>query len=138
MAELKKELISECNYENELLFLKYYKEKITPTMNMYDLKVNFYIPTVFNHLSTKKIFTTENMNSENTVEISSLFQDNIKNTVELQNTMVLRNSIAESLLYLTLHELFIFRTLQTDPNPANFLVDLKKNRIILLDFGAVR
>ncbi|KAL5367063.1 ABC1-like protein kinase [Cryptosporidium parvum] len=138
LAELKKELISECNYENELLFLKYYREKIIPTMNMYDLKVNFYIPTAFNHLSTKKILTTENMNSENTIEISSLFQDNVKSTFGLQNTMELRNSIAESLLYLTLHELFIFRTLQTDPNPANFLVDLRKNRIILLDFGAVR
>ncbi|KAH8583302.1 ABC1 family [Cryptosporidium sp. chipmunk genotype I] len=133
LAELKKELISECNYENELLFLNYYKDKIIPTMSMYDLKVNFYIPTVYNHLSTKKILTTENMNSENTIEISSLFQDNKKSLFDLENTKELRNSIAESLLYLTLHELFIFRTLQTDLNPANFLVDLKKNRIILLD-----
>lgn len=138
LAELRKELISECDYEKELLFLDYYKEKIIPTMNIYNLKLNFYVPNVYKHLSTKKVLTTENMNSENTTEISALFQDKKKSRFDFMNNAGLRNSIAESLLYLTLHELFIFRTLQTDPNPANFLVDLKNKRIILLDFGATR
>lgn len=138
VAELRKELISECDYEKELLSLNYYREKIIPTMNIYNLKLNFYVPEAYKHLSTKKVLTAENVNSESTIEISALFQDQKGSQLNSRISAELRNSVAESLLYLTLHELFVFRTLQTDPNPANFLVDLKNKRIILLDFGATR
>ena len=37
---------------------------------------------------------------------------------------------------LTLHELFKWRYMQTDPNPANFFFDRKNDRLLLLDFGA--
>lgn len=37
-----------------------------------------------------------------------------------------------------LYELFVFKFMQTDPNPANFYFDVKKNRINLIDYGSAR
>ncbi len=50
----------------------------------------------------------------------------------------LRDQVAERLVALALRELFEFRLVQTDPNLANYRVDLETGRIALLDFGAVR
>ncbi|NJN47187.1 MAG: hypothetical protein HC808_12680 [Candidatus Competibacteraceae bacterium] len=49
-----------------------------------------------------------------------------------------RDAIGEALERLMFRELFEFRCMQTDPNFANYLVDLESDRIILLDFGSVR
>lgn len=50
----------------------------------------------------------------------------------------LRDRSAHRLISLVLRELFEFRTVQTDPNFANYLVEPETGRIVLLDFGAVR
>jgi aarF domain-containing kinase len=42
------------------------------------------------------------------------------------------------LLKLCFKELFEWKIMQTDPNPANFLYDLNKNRLNLIDFGSGR
>ena len=42
------------------------------------------------------------------------------------------------MLRLCFKELFEWRIMQTDPNPANFLYDTKKQRLNLIDFGAGR
>ena len=42
------------------------------------------------------------------------------------------------MLELCFRELFEWKVMQTDPNPANYLYDLKKERLNLLDFGAGR
>ena len=69
---------------------------------------------------------------------------------ELQNiSQERRNSIADSLLDLYLKELFEFGCVQTDPHIGNYRVRLKgeptcdgqtsdRDRVVLLDFGAVR
>ena len=49
-----------------------------------------------------------------------------------------RNAVMASLFDLTLRELFDFRLMQTDPNFANYRLELDTNRLILLDFGATR
>jgi hypothetical protein len=49
-----------------------------------------------------------------------------------------RDGVVTSLLDLLFRELFEFRTIQTDPNFANFLYDTKTGRLGLLDFGATR
>ncbi|MHA6326719.1 ABC1 kinase family protein [Roseivivax sp. CAU 1753] len=49
-----------------------------------------------------------------------------------------RNRVAERLIALTLRELFDFAAMQTDPNFANFRYQTDTDRIVLLDFGAVR
>jgi predicted unusual protein kinase regulating ubiquinone biosynthesis (AarF/ABC1/UbiB family) len=48
-----------------------------------------------------------------------------------------RNQLGRDVYSLFFRELFDFRFMQTDPNPANFLV-LRGNKIGLLDFGAAR
>lgn len=50
----------------------------------------------------------------------------------------LRDRVAAALSELVLSELFDLRLMQTDPNFANFLYDPGRNRLALLDFGAVR
>jgi aarF domain-containing kinase len=42
------------------------------------------------------------------------------------------------LLQLCFKELFEWKIMQTDPNPANFLYDLKKQRLNLIDLGSGR
>ncbi|MDH4439718.1 MAG: AarF/ABC1/UbiB kinase family protein [Rhizobium sp.] len=49
-----------------------------------------------------------------------------------------RHGAAAALLDLVLRELFDFGRMQTDPNFANFRWQPETNRIVLLDFGAVR
>ena len=49
-----------------------------------------------------------------------------------------RDAVAERLLALLFREMFEFRLIQTDPNPANFGYDPATGRVVLLDFGATR
>ena len=42
------------------------------------------------------------------------------------------------MIKLCFKELFEFKMMQTDPNPANYLFDTQKNLINLLDLGAGR
>jgi len=49
-----------------------------------------------------------------------------------------RNAVARHLVELLLRELFVFGTMQSDPNFANYLYNPITRRIVLLDFGATR
>lgn len=51
---------------------------------------------------------------------------------------VRRDRIATLLIDLVLRELFEFRLMQTDPNFANYRYSAETERLVLLDFGAVR
>jgi predicted unusual protein kinase regulating ubiquinone biosynthesis (AarF/ABC1/UbiB family) len=55
----------------------------------------------------------------------------------LSEPQALRDRVAAHLIGLLLQELFDFKTMQTDPNLANFRYDPGAGRIVLLDFGAV-
>eukprot|EP00826_Nyctotherus_ovalis_P033585 TRINITY_DN2729_c0_g5_i2.p1 TRINITY_DN2729_c0_g5~~TRINITY_DN2729_c0_g5_i2.p1 ORF type:complete len:178 (+),score=59.99 TRINITY_DN2729_c0_g5_i2:175-708(+) len=48
----------------------------------------------------------------------------------------LRDRIGELLLRLALKEIFLFRFIQADPNPANFFYDTARSRLALIDLGA--
>ncbi len=48
------------------------------------------------------------------------------------------DSLMAHLFELMLHELFDLRTMQTDPNFANYLYQADSGKIVLLDFGATR
>lgn len=37
----------------------------------------------------------------------------------------------------TLKELFLFQTMQTDPNPSNYYFNRKTKKLNLIDFGGV-
>jgi predicted unusual protein kinase regulating ubiquinone biosynthesis (AarF/ABC1/UbiB family) len=48
----------------------------------------------------------------------------------------IRDQVAKDLINLTMHELFSYGVMQTDPNFANYLYQPDNHRIALLDFGA--
>jgi len=50
----------------------------------------------------------------------------------------LRDSVGTRIMGLTLREIFEFKYMQTDPNPANFQYNPIKDTLQLLDFGATR
>jgi NAD(P)-dependent dehydrogenase (short-subunit alcohol dehydrogenase family) len=52
--------------------------------------------------------------------------------------VALKDHIPALLLELFFCELFQLRCVQTDPNPANYQYNLQQDRLVLLDFGAVR
>eukprot|EP00108_Taenia_solium_P009344 TsM_000789900 transcript=TsM_000789900 gene=TsM_000789900 len=114
----KKELKWECDYLREAS----YAEKFAR------LLVNdpvFSVPQVFHEFSTQKVFTTEYFEGLVLDDCVSLPQH-------------VRNWIGENILRLCLLEVFVFNTMQTDPNWSNFLYNKVLNKIILLDFGASR
>jgi aarF domain-containing kinase len=47
-----------------------------------------------------------------------------------------RNRLATMIFKLTLEELFHYRYVQTDPNPANFFYDPNREVLHLIDYGA--
>ncbi|KFG46282.1 ABC1 protein, partial [Toxoplasma gondii p89] len=49
-----------------------------------------------------------------------------------------RNSISERLVRLVLAEIFLYRLLNTDPNPSNFFYIPEADSVALIDFGAGR
>jgi len=53
-----------------------------------------------------------------------------------EETQEIRDQIAKDLIDLTIHELFSFGVMQTDPNFANYLYQPDNQRIAVLDFGA--
>jgi len=86
----------------------------------------FYVPEVNEDLSSMRVLTTEFLEGVPLDAVSEL------------ECLETRNLIGESILRLTLTELFDWRCMQTDPNWSNFLFWTEKSKIGLLDFGASR
>ena len=55
-----------------------------------------------------------------------------------KESQAMRDRAGSLMLRLCFKELFEWRIMQTDPNPANFLFDMKKQRLNLIDFGSGR
>ncbi|KAJ1031402.1 hypothetical protein NDA13_001796 [Ustilago tritici] len=85
----------------------------------------FEVPKVVDSLCTGKVLTTEMMRGRPLSQASRYPQDT-------------RDRIAQSILNLSLSELFRFRLMQTDPNWSNFLYNERTGKIQLIDFGATR
>ncbi|WOL20699.1 protein ABC transporter 1, mitochondrial [Canna indica] len=114
----KEELSRECDYELEAANQKRFRELLSDSKG-------FYVPTVIDEISSKKVLTTELIRGVPIDKVALLSQK-------------IRNYVGEKLLELTLNELFVFRFMQTDPNWGNFLFDEASNMINLIDFGAAR
>jgi len=80
---------------------------------------------VIDHLSTKRILTTE-------------FIDGLEIDTFLNAPQHIRNRIGSLMIKLCFTELFEFKMMQTDPNPANYLYNKEKDVMNLLDLGAGR
>jgi len=86
---------------------------------------DYYTPHVFTDMTTKHLLCTEFIDG---VEIDTL-NNQPQEVKDRAGTLLLR---------LCFKELFEWKIMQTDPNPANFLYDLNKNRLNLIDFGSGR
>jgi predicted unusual protein kinase regulating ubiquinone biosynthesis (AarF/ABC1/UbiB family) len=118
IADAKRQLRREADYELELDHLKLYGSLL-----LEDEK--FVVPGVHEDFSTKRILAMDFVEG---VPLESLG--------ELGVSQQERNNIGRDLQQLLFRELFEFRTMQSDPNFANYLYQPAEGRIVLLDFGS--
>ncbi|CAD51273.1 ABC1 family [Plasmodium falciparum NF54] len=116
---IQKELKCECDYINEAKYYALFK-------NIFKNSKYFYVPSIYPEYITKHVLVTSYVNGITLDEVSKKLPQPI------------RDSIGQRILYLCLHELFVFKVMNTDPNLGNFLYDIEKDKLCLIDFGATR
>ncbi|EKM52440.1 uncharacterized protein PHACADRAFT_126247 [Phanerochaete carnosa HHB-10118-sp] len=121
IAVMKEELADECDYTREASFLKKFGE---PSYLGSDPR--FKVPWVWEG-SSERVLVMEMVDG---VSVGG----NVIEGMPQED----RNKIATGIIDLCLKELFVFRTMQTDPNWTNFLWNKSTRRIELVDFGATR
>ena len=117
-AEAARQLGQEADYLVEATHLERYAELVADEPRLV-------VPRVHRDLTTARILAMDYMQGE---PIGTLAADNVP-----QRT---RDSIGTLLERLMFRELFEFRTMQTDPNFANYLWQPETGKVVLLDFGA--
>jgi len=118
IAETKRQLRQEADYTIEANYLRDYRELVRDNDR-------FIVPKVHDDLTTTHILAMDFVEGE---PLESLGEDGV--------SQELRDSVAMLLESLMFRELFEFRTMQTDPNFANYLYRPEDGRIVLLDFGS--
>ncbi len=116
MEEIRRVLKLETDYREEEKSLIRYKELFTGT--------EYIIPTVYEQFTTQKVLV---MSKENGLE----FSEWLKSDPDEEQ----KQKVADQLLNLFIREFFDNRLVQTDPNPANFLIT-QEGQMVLIDFGA--
>lgn len=116
MEEARRVLKLETDYLNEMKCLQRYDELFKDT--------DFIIPQTYPEMTTSKVLL---MSMEQGMELGEWIQS--------QPNVERRHQLALKLLDLYIRELYHNHLVQTDPNPANFLID-SEDRLVLLDFGA--
>ncbi|PKH54889.1 ubiquinol-cytochrome C reductase [Shewanella sp. Choline-02u-19] len=122
LAEAKKQLHVEADYQNELSMLQRFQSHIANNEINAD---EFIVPTTYPVLCNQNILVMEFIDGQSIESINTLEQ-------------VTRNNIATRLLKLFFKELFAFKLMQTDPNFANYQYQAESDKLVLLDFGATR
>lgn len=118
LKEARQQLHDEADYRKEAAFLARYGA-------LMDGQAQFAVPALHEEFLSETILGMQFLEG---VAIDSV-------TSADQST---RDQVATELIRLTMRELFEFGLMQTDPNFANYRFDPENQRIILLDFGAVR
>ena len=118
VAEAKRQLQQEADYTIEANYLRDYRELVQD-------EPRFVVPRVHDDLTTKRILAMDFVSG---VPLESLGEDGVEQKV--------RDSVGALLEHLMFRELFEFRTMQSDPNFANYLYQPDEDRIVLLDFGS--
>ena len=118
IKEAKRQLHQEADYIQEAEYLRTYRKLVRD-------EARFVVPKVHDDLTTKRILAMYYVEG---VPLESLGEDGVKQE--------LRDSVGELLEHLVFRELFEFRTMQSDPNFANYLYQPEEDRIVLLDFGS--
>ncbi|EXJ15778.1 Ubiquinone biosynthesis monooxygenase UbiB [Imhoffiella purpurea] len=120
LDEARRQLHREADYAAEAEALERYRTLIGEDPDLF-------IPGVHHDLTTHNILA---MDFADGVSIDRLAGPDYRRAE--------RDHAAESLMRLTLRELFEFGLVQTDPNFGNYLYDSASGRITLLDFGATK
>ncbi|MBR9828231.1 MAG: AarF/ABC1/UbiB kinase family protein [Oceanospirillales bacterium] len=121
VAEAKHQLRLETDYLHEQRQLLEYTAAVSRFRHVDALA----LPGVDTALSTEQILCMD-------------FLEGVSLTDAAARQPALKDHIPTLLLELFFCELFQLRCVQTDPNPANYQYSLEQDRLILLDFGAVR
>ena len=117
VAEVKRQLKEEADYRIEAEHLRNYRRLICD-------ESQFIVPQVHDDLTTKRILAMDFLDG---MPLETLGQPGV--------TQKERDRCGTLLQGLLFRELFEFRTMQTDPNFANYLYR-EDGRIVLLDFGS--
>ena len=118
IVEAKRQLQQEADYTIEANYLRDYRQLVQD-------EERFVVPRVHDDLTTKRILAMDFVSGE---PLESLGEDGVDQEI--------RNSVGALLESLMFRELFEFRTMQSDPNFANYLYQPIEDRIVLLDFGS--
>lgn len=118
VAEAKRQLTQEADYESEGRFLERYAKLVADEPRLV-------VPRVHWDLTTPRVMAMDYMEGE---PLESLGRE----------PAALRGEVGTLLERLLFRELFEFRVMQTDPNFANYLYQRSTGRVVLLDFGSTR
>ena len=118
IAETKRQLRQEADYTIEANYLRDYYELVRDDSR-------FIVPKVHDDLTTRHILAMDFVEGE---PLETLGEEGV--------SQALRDRVGKRLEELMFRELFEFRTMQTDPNFANYLYRPEDGRIVLLDFGS--
>jgi aarF domain-containing kinase len=116
MEEARRVLKLETDYRKEAEALNRYKKLFSGS--------DYQVPTLYDEFTTQKVLV---MSKEPGLEYS-LWLKTKPSTEKKQK-------VADQLLNLYIKEFFENQFVQTDPNPANFLIT-KEGKMVLIDFGA--
>lgn len=118
-------LTQEADYRKEAEFIQRFQSKLEAVP---DLAKGLVIPRVEMEYSTPRVLT-----------MSFEAGQTLTNWIDPSRSLVARERIADLLLELFCTEFFKWGMVQTDPNPANYLVKGTTDpKLVLLDFGATR
>jgi predicted unusual protein kinase regulating ubiquinone biosynthesis (AarF/ABC1/UbiB family) len=118
VAEAKRQLAQEADYEAEGRFLERYAKLVAD-------EPAFVVPRVHWDLTTPRVMAMDYMEGEPLEALR--FEPAAR-----------RDAVGTLLERLLFRELFEFRVMQTDPNFANYLYQRGSGRVVLLDFGSTR
>ena len=118
VKETKRQLHQEADYIVEAQYLRAYRALVKD-------EPRFVVPKVHDDMTTTRILAMDYVEG---VALESLAGEGV--------TQALKDSVGSLLERLMFRELFEFRTMQSDPNFANYLYQPEEDRIVLLDFGS--
>jgi len=118
VAEVKRQLKEEADYRIEAQHMRRYRRLVRDDPQ-------FIVPRVYDDLTTRRILAMDYLEG---LPLESLGRPGVAQAE--------RDRCGTLLQGLLFRELFEFRTMQTDPNFANYLYCPDDGRIVLLDFGS--
>jgi predicted unusual protein kinase regulating ubiquinone biosynthesis (AarF/ABC1/UbiB family) len=118
LQQAKQQLHEEADYEREGRYLKRF-------VSLLDRSPDFMLPDVHPDFTGKDVLAMSYLEGASLESLEAASQ-------------APRDRIVTLLINLLLRELFEFRLMQTDPNFANYRYNIVTQRLVLLDFGAVR